>query len=123
MYFSYYKTIVTAPTFFNGLEQIMNDNVTEFGHTINTLQRFNLYPEVVLGFLFRSFKQLTEYFNLETEICWKINRGDNLAAVNSCVGMGNLHCFYINMVFAIAGSVLASVFFLGVLIRFVKFLF
>lgn len=95
----------------------MNDNITEYGHTINTLQRFNLYPEVILGFLFRTFKQLTNYFNWETEVCWKINRGDNLTPVNSCVGMGNLHCFYVNMVFGLAGSVITSVFFLGVLLR------
>lgn len=46
LYYSYFKTLVSASTAMEGLHAIMYDNITEFPSTINTLKRFNLYPEV-----------------------------------------------------------------------------
>ncbi|EYC21743.1 hypothetical protein Y032_0018g3506 [Ancylostoma ceylanicum] len=85
LYFSYYKTIINAPSFLHGLKEITNDNVTEYGHTINTLKRFNLYPEVILSFAYRQFKALTNGLGWKLERCWTVNRGE-MAPVESCEG-------------------------------------
>lgn len=45
-YYYYYKTIVQAPTFEQGLKLLLQDNRTEYPDVINAIQRFNLYPEV-----------------------------------------------------------------------------
>ena len=46
LYYSYYKTVVEAPTFHQGIYQLLRNNLTEYPDTINVLKRFNLYPEV-----------------------------------------------------------------------------
>ncbi|VDO72117.1 unnamed protein product [Heligmosomoides polygyrus] len=114
LYYSYYKTIINAPSFYTGLQQITNDNVTEYGHTINTLKRFNLYPEVFLSLAFRQFKWITNALGWKLERCWTVNRGD-LSPVESCEGIGNPHYFYIDHVFALAGTTAGWLFVLGTL--------
>ena len=46
LYYSYFITVIEAPSFFSGVGSLMRNNVTEYPDTINTLKRFNLYPEV-----------------------------------------------------------------------------
>ncbi|PAV87391.1 hypothetical protein WR25_07084 isoform C [Diploscapter pachys] len=98
-----------------GLYDITHDDVTEYGHTINTLKRFNLYPEVIFAFFYRIFKGITDAVNINTQTCWKINRGSNLPPIESCEGIGNPHYFYVDNVFASAGTVAGSIFVMGVL--------
>ena len=49
LYYSYFKTLVEAPTYLDGLRQLYANNLTEYPNTINTLKRFNLYPEVKIN--------------------------------------------------------------------------
>ena len=62
-YYYYYKTIVQAPTFEQGLKQLLHDNRTEYPDVINAVQRFNLYPEVSFGFKPSSFTFNFFFFN------------------------------------------------------------
>lgn len=61
LYFSYYKQIVLAPTFFQGIHDVMHDNRTEHLRTINILERFNIYQEVILAALYRILPIQVEY--------------------------------------------------------------
>lgn len=53
LYFSYFKTMVLAPSISDGIHQLTHDNVTEHLRTINILERFNIYQEVILGICYK----------------------------------------------------------------------
>ena len=46
-------TIVSC--FISGLKKLQLDNATEHGRTINILQRFNIYQEVAIAWLYQNF--------------------------------------------------------------------
>jgi len=112
LYYSYYKTIVEAPSFKKGLEEIIWDNVTEFPDTINVLKRFNLYPELTLGGSYRIFDALTKAFGLNTKQCWKVNRGE-LPEVISCEGPGDPHYFYVYCIYLLNSFMIGFMFVYG----------
>ncbi|MXQ85271.1 hypothetical protein E5288_WYG014387 [Bos mutus] len=87
LYYSYFKTIVEAPSFLQGLWMIMNDRLTEYPLVINTVKRFHLYPEVIIAFCYRTFVGIMNLFGLETKTCWNVTRIEPLNEVQSCEGM------------------------------------
>ncbi|KAF7692123.1 hypothetical protein HF521_011090 [Silurus meridionalis] len=111
LYYSYFKSIIEAPSFLNGLGLIMNDRLTEYPLVINTLKRFNLYPEVVLASWYRVYSTAMEFFRIPTKMCWTINRGEDLDPVESCEGMGDPAYFYVTFVFLLNGAMM-SVFYI-----------
>uniref|UniRef100_A0A8L0DM31 Dpy-19-like 1, like (H. sapiens) n=1 Tax=Oncorhynchus mykiss TaxID=8022 RepID=A0A8L0DM31_ONCMY len=113
LYYSYFKTIIEAPTFINGLYLVMNDRLTEYPLVINTLKRFNLYPEVVLASWYRIYTDIMEFFGLPTKMCWSINRGEGMAAVDGCEGMGDPAYFYVTFVFLLNGLMMSLFFIYG----------
>uniref|UniRef100_A0A8P4KTC4 Dpy-19-like 1, like (H. sapiens) n=1 Tax=Dicentrarchus labrax TaxID=13489 RepID=A0A8P4KTC4_DICLA len=113
LYYSYYKTIIEAPSFLDGLHMVMNDRLTEYPLVINTLKRFNLYPEVVLASWYRMYTGVMGYFGIPTKMCWSINRGEGLTPVDSCEGMGDPAYFYVTCVFLLNGAMMSLFFIYG----------
>ncbi|XP_043364686.1 probable C-mannosyltransferase DPY19L1 isoform X3 [Dermochelys coriacea] len=111
LYYSYFKTIVEAPSFWNGMWMIMNDKLTEYPLVINTLKRFNLYPEVVLASWYRIYTGIMDFIGLQTKTCWTVNRGEGLSPVESCEGLGDPASFYVAVIFLLNG-VMMSLFFI-----------
>uniref|UniRef100_A0AAR2IHA0 Dpy-19-like 1, like (H. sapiens) n=1 Tax=Pygocentrus nattereri TaxID=42514 RepID=A0AAR2IHA0_PYGNA len=92
LYYSYFKTIIEAPTFLNGLHLIMNDRLTEYPLVINTLKRFNLYPEVRRSYISLNLK-IKCFLPLHT--CFVFS------------GLGDPAYFYITFVFLLNGVMMS----------------
>ncbi|XP_023338051.1 probable C-mannosyltransferase DPY19L1 [Eurytemora carolleeae] len=110
LYYSYFKTIVSSESLTQGVYKLYRNNVTEYPDTINTLKRFNLYPELVVGALYRGFNNL----GLLSEVCWTVNRGKDLDPVQSCEGLKDPPHFYLAFVWLCAGATVSILFILGV---------
>lgn len=53
LYYYYYKYMLTAPSFEQGLLDLILDNKTISGQTINVVQRLSLYPELITSFIYK----------------------------------------------------------------------
>ncbi|KRZ54670.1 putative C-mannosyltransferase DPY19L1, partial [Trichinella nativa] len=115
-YYSFYKYLVNAKSFKEGLIALTRDNQTEYGREINALKRFNLYPEIIISAMYRVFKSITKYWKIPTQICWQVKRDVHLSPVTSCEG-----CFFklanFSKPFTFAFGVVCVKFFIGKLLR------
>lgn len=113
LYYSYYKTLIESPSVLDGIHALLHDNRTEYPDVINTLRRFNLYPEIVLGLAFRIYKGIADQLGLTTRTCWMVYRGKDLPDAESCEGLGEPTYFYVNAVFLWNGLLSAAQFLYG----------
>lgn len=113
LYYSYFKTIIESKSVSESFHNIMYNNLTEYPNTINTLKRFNLYPEVILGISYRLFLKIMHYFQINLKQCWTVSRGDDLPPIESCEGLGEPAYFYITAIFLWNGLVSCIIFLYG----------
>ncbi|XP_051012048.1 probable C-mannosyltransferase DPY19L2 [Acomys russatus] len=113
LYYSYFKTIIEAPSFLEGLWMIMNDRLTEYPLVINTVKRFHLYPEVVIAYCYRTVMGLMHLFGIEAKTCWNVTRMEPLMEIQSCEGLGDPACFYISVIFILNGLMMGLFFIYG----------
>ncbi|CAG5129451.1 unnamed protein product, partial [Candidula unifasciata] len=113
LYYSYFKTMITSESAISGLHSLIRDNITEYPSTINTLKRFNLYPEVVVGYAYRIYQGVSDLLGHQTKTCWTVNRGQGLSPVQSCEGLGEPAYFYVEAVFLLNGLMMGLFFLFG----------
>ncbi|XP_074055016.1 protein C-mannosyl-transferase DPY19L1-like isoform X2 [Macrotis lagotis] len=113
LYYSYFKTIIEAPSFLKGLWMTTNDRLTEFPHVINAVKRFHLYPEVIIAFWYRLYTGISDLSGIQTKVCWNVSRGQGLNSVESCEGLGDAACFYVTMIFILNGLMMTLFFIYG----------
>ncbi|XP_015111012.1 probable C-mannosyltransferase DPY19L1 isoform X1 [Diachasma alloeum] len=106
MYYYYYKLMIEAPSWQEGLDRLRSDNLSQFPKVINADRTYNLFPEIYAGTLYRFAESLGL---LGEPQCWQTERGDGLSSVMSCQGLSVPSYFYIAIVWSLAmmtGSVL-----------------
>jgi hypothetical protein len=52
-YYSFYNDAVQASSLAQAFELLVHDNRSEYGHEINAIQRFNIFPELLFAMLYR----------------------------------------------------------------------
>ena len=114
LYYYYFKSLVVDQNL-NPSNQslasltkkvILNDDRTEHPQTINSLQRFNLYPEIILAFFYR----ISNSLGFLKKMCWQVNRGDGMPPVESCEGSLEPIYFYSKSIFLLHGFSMAALF-------------
>ena len=105
--------MLEAESGLKGLHNLYANNITEYPNTINVLKRFNVYPELLLGLIYR-FADSHQWLQ---KTCWPVNRGEGLSPVESCEGLGEPAYFYVDAVWLFAGLTAFIVFVLATYIR------
>uniref|UniRef100_A0A6A7FYY3 C-mannosyltransferase DPY19L1 n=3 Tax=Hirondellea gigas TaxID=1518452 RepID=A0A6A7FYY3_9CRUS len=112
-YYSHYKMMVEAPSFLSGLNRLLHNNITEYPNVVNSLQRFNVMPEVVIAGLYRGLITVSRWAELELQTCYRVTRESGLPPVWSCDGVAVPANFYLSCAWCMAGLTAAFIFLAG----------
>lgn len=87
----------------------MFDNLTEFseGTTINSIRKFHILPEVIMGFLYRNFMLLANSLNIPTVNCYYVEPDEDSAIDDpkvfiNCEGLGEPIFFYLAIIWSLS---------------------
>ncbi|XP_013174495.1 PREDICTED: probable C-mannosyltransferase DPY19L1 [Papilio xuthus] len=106
-YYSYYKTIVEEIPYIAGISKIMYDKLVEYPKEVNAFNRFNIFPEVIIGTIYRYFEPALNSSHRE---CHMVERDSGMEPVESCVGLGVPIIFYLEVVWWMAGLTVSVLF-------------
>lgn len=109
-YYQFYKRIVEAQTFEDGIEQLVHDNISQYtneGSTINSIRKFHILPEVITGFLYRNFMLLATALNIPTVNCYYVepdekSKIDDPKVFINCEGLGEPIFFYLAIIWSLS---------------------
>lgn len=108
-YYQFYKRIIEAQSFEDGIDQLIFDNLTEYneGSTINSLRKFHILPEVITGFLYRNFMLLANSLNIPTVNCYYVEPDENSKIDDpkvfiNCEGLGEPIFFYLAIIWSLS---------------------
>ncbi|GAB0092260.1 C-mannosyltransferase dpy-19 homolog [Sergentomyia squamirostris] len=107
LYYSFYKRLAEAKSFARGLETLINDNLTEYPSTINSIHKFHIYPEILAAFLYKQYKNVTMYTGITSKVCW--TRGGDV----NCEGMGEPINFYLEFIWWTSGMTIFFLYLFG----------
>ncbi len=102
--------MIEAPSVMAGVQALAHNNLTEYPDKINVLKRFNVYPELALGWVYRIFMHLADKFDYVAVTCWRTDRGEGRTPIQSCEGLGDPAYFYLTGVWISAGCTAAFIF-------------
>eukprot|EP00912_Choanoflagellata_sp_UC4_P001430 UC4_evm2s893 len=114
LFYSYYKNVVDGglENFFNQTwTRLVHNKETEYPSVINTLQRMNIYPEILLGVGHGIFTHPTLGNQAHWQSCYSVRRRDD-TKVETCSGPANPAYFYVGSIFFLQAIGCIALFFL-----------
>ncbi|OII72044.1 uncharacterized protein cubi_01377 [Cryptosporidium ubiquitum] len=111
-YFSFYEDIVnSSDNIYNIIKKMIFDDRTEYPDVINSLSRFNIYQEVILGFLYKFLVAFNYKLKFLINVIYSFINGENFLknvlynndSSNKCIFLSTPYNFYFFCVNLILG--------------------